>query len=151
MHKIAVFPGSFDPITIGHQTILLRAVNLFDKIVVAVGNNSDKKYLFDIESRISHIKQIVNGNNKIVVESYEGLTVNYCKTIGANYILRGLRITVDFEIEKGIAQANKTLTGIETIFLISDPLYSGISSTIVRDIYRNKGDISAFIPQGLKL
>ena len=111
----------------------------------------DKKYLFSLDERMRQINQVFSGMGNVEIKSYQGLTVNFCKEVEANYILRGLRNSTDFEFEKGIAQANKTLSGIETLFLISDPEHTGISSTIVRDIYRNKGDISAFIPKGLKL
>jgi pantetheine-phosphate adenylyltransferase len=144
--KRAVFPGSFDPITLGHIDIIDRAIDLFDEIVIAIGINYDKKYLFDLEQRRQFIRDTFKNQPKISVTTYEGLTINYCKEIEADYILRGLRNPADFEFEKAIAQTNRKLSGIETVFLLTSADTAFISSSIVRDIYRNKGDISSLVP-----
>ncbi len=152
MSKIAVFPGSFDPITKGHESIVLRTLPLFDEIIVAIGVNSVKKYLFDLDKRISLVEQVFKNEPKVRVDSFEGLTVDYCKKNKANYILRGLRTSADFEFERSIAMINKTmLDDLETIFILTTPELSAINSTIVRDIYRNGGDVSPFVPEGLEL
>ncbi|MBI2271579.1 MAG: pantetheine-phosphate adenylyltransferase [Bacteroidetes bacterium] len=152
MKKIALFPGSFDPITIGHESIIRRALPLFDEIIVAIGINSTKNYYLPLEKRKSLIQQVFAKESRIKVLSYEGLTVDFCKKVKANYILRGLRTSADFEFERGIAQMNKAMVhDIETIFILSNPEHSAINSTIVRDILRNGGDVSAFIPKGIKL
>lgn len=149
--KIAIFPGSFDPITKGHQDIILRALPLFDKIIVAVGENSSKKYLFSQEQRVKWIKAVFAKEKKISVEAFTGLTVDYCKKKKASYILRGLRTSADFEFERSIGQINKAMSGVETIFLLTAPELSAINSTIVRDIVINKGDASKFVPKEVKL
>lgn len=152
MNKIAVFPGSFDPITKGHESIVLRTLPLFDEIIVAIGVNSTKKYLFDLERRVEMVKTVFKNEPKVRVDSFEGLTVDYCKQHNANYILRGLRTSADFEFERSIAMINKTmLQDLETIFILTTPELSAINSTIVRDIYRNGGDVSPFVPEGLEL
>ena len=151
MEKVAVFPGSFDPITKGHESIIKRASSLFDKIVVAIGVNSSKKYMFSIEERIRFCEATFNESN-ISIDTYEGLTIDYCSNIGARYLLRGLRTSTDFEYESGIAQMNKAMKSeTETIFMLTPPELSAISSTIVRDILKNGGDVSQFIPSGIKL
>jgi pantetheine-phosphate adenylyltransferase len=147
--KRAVFPGSFDPITLGHIDIIDRAIDLFDEIVIAIGINYDKKYLFDLEQRRQFIRDTFKNQPKISVTTYEGLTINYCKEIEADYILRGLRNPADFEFEKAIAQTNRKLSGIETVFLLTSADTAFISSSIVRDIYRNKGDISSLVPESV--
>ena len=147
--KKAIFPGSFDPITLGHLDIIKRAIPLFDEIVIAIGINADKKYMFDIEKRTSFIKQSFKNEPKITTTTYTGLTVDYCKKINADYILRGLRNPADFEFEKAIAQTNRKLSGIETVFLLTSAETSFISSSIVRDILRNNGDISSFVPSAV--
>jgi pantetheine-phosphate adenylyltransferase len=147
--KRAIFPGSFDPITLGHVDIIERALPLFDEIIIAIGVNNDKKYLFDLEQRQNFIRETFSNNSKIKVMTYTGLTINYCKEIKADFILRGLRNPADFEFEKAIAQTNRNLSGIETIFLLTSPETSFISSSIVRDVYRNKGDISSLVPQSV--
>ncbi len=145
--KIAVFPGSFDPITNGHVDLIRRAVPLFDKIVVAVGINSQKKYLYSLDQRLRWLEAVFSDEPKIEIGNYEGLTVNYCKTIKANYMLRGLRNASDFDYEKTISQLNAVIgDNMETVFLISRPAFSHVSSTIVREIIRGKGDVSAFVP-----
>lgn len=148
MQKICLFPGTFDPITLGHVDIIKRAVPLFDKIIVAVGINAGKSPMFTPEQRQQWIEEIFKGEVKISAAVYEGLTVDYCKQVGANYILRGIRYVSDFEYEKTIADANRTLDpNIETFFLTGEPKYTSVASTIVRDIIRNKGNASLFLPE----
>jgi pantetheine-phosphate adenylyltransferase len=152
MTKIAVFPGSFSPLTIGHQSVIDRALPLFDKIIIAIGINYIKTQLFSIEERIKWIEDIYDINPKIIVKNYEGLTVDFCKKEGANFILRGLRDSNDFKFEKNIAQMNKDLNkDIETIFIITPTKLSHISSSLVRDIIKNGGDVSKFIPKEINL
>ncbi len=152
MSRIAVFPGSFDPITLGHYDIVQRALPLFDKVVVAVGVNSQKKYLFDLEQRLEWLREVFADKKQVEVASFEGLTAHYCQHIGARYLLRGLRNASDFDYEKTISQLNHIVgEGIETIFIISQPAYSHISSTIVREIIKGGGDASPFLPAGLEL
>ena len=152
MTKIAVFPGSFSPFTIGHQSIIDRALPLFEKIIIAIGINAKKTQYFSIEERIKWANDVYINNPKIVVKFYEGLTVDFCKKENANFILRGLRDAHDFKFEKNIAQMNNSLnTNIETIFLITPPEISHISSTIIRDIIKNGGDVSKFIPKEINL
>ena len=149
--KIAVFPGSFDPITIGHQDIIERALPLFDKIIVAIGINSSKKYHFTLEQRMEFIKLTFNNNTKIEVATYTGLTIDFCKSVNSNYILRGIRNSSDYLYENSIAQMNKAMNSdIETIYLSTIPELSAINSTIVRDIIINNGDASQFVPAVLK-
>jgi len=152
MKKIAIFPGSFDPITRGHESIILRAIPLFDEIIVAIGENAQKSSFFTMDKRLAWIQQVFAGNNKIKVEKYKGLTVDFCKKKKANYIIRGLRNSPDFEFECSIGQMNKILVPtIETVFLLTIPEYTALNSSIVRDIFRNGGDISAFVPKGIKI
>ncbi|HEY0898274.1 MAG TPA: pantetheine-phosphate adenylyltransferase [Sphingobacteriaceae bacterium] len=146
--KIALFPGSFDPVTKAHVDILRRSVSLFDQVIVGIGINSNKVALLDIETRKKMLEAIFKGDPKIEVRTYEGLTVDYAKKIGAAYIIRGIRTVADFEYEKGIAHINHALVPeIESIFILSKPGYSSISSTVVRDILRNKGDVRKFVPE----
>lgn len=146
--KIALFPGSFDPVTIAHVDILKRSISLFDKVVIGVGDNSTKRSKLKTEVRIKILQAVFNAEPKIEVVSYEGLTVNFCKEIGAQYMLRGIRTVSDFEYEKAIAQMNYALEpSIESIFILSNPGYSSISSTIVRDIIKHHGDVSKFVPK----
>lgn len=146
--KIALFPGSFDPITIAHVDIVIRSLPLFDKIVVGIGLNSSKQNLLSADKREEIVKSVFASYPTIEVRAYEGLTIDFCKQINASYMLRGIRSTGDFEYERAIAQINKTmLPGVETILLLSQPEYSAISSTIVRDILRNNGDVSQFVPK----
>ena len=152
MTKIAVFPGSFSPFTIGHKSIVDRALPLFDKVIIAIGINSKKNQYFSIEERMQWIKDVYPKNPKIEVQFYEELTVDFCKKKNANFILRGVRDSHDFKFERNIAQMNKDLDGnIETIVLISPPEISHISSTIIRDIIKNGGDVSKFIPKEINL
>ena len=144
--KVAVFPGSFDPITLGHTDIINRALPLFDKLIIAIGVNIDKKYMFDLETRKQMIEAVYQDNPKISVTDYTGLTVDFCHKHQLGFILRGLRNPADFEFEKAIAQTNRKLGNVETVFLLTGPETSFISSSIVRDIYRNGGDISSLIP-----
>lgn len=146
--KIALFPGSFDPVTIAHVDILKRSLSLFDKVIIGVGANSTKQPMLALQSRISILQSVFADEPKIEVASYEGLTVDFCRQTGASYMLRGIRTVSDFEYEKAIAQMNHELEpSIESIFIVSNPGYSSISSTIVRDIMRHKGDISKFVPK----
>lgn len=150
--RIAVFPGSFDPITLGHEDLIRRAALLFEEVIVAVGENSQKSYLYSLEERIRWLNEVFVDNDKITVDSYQGLTVNFCKERNSKFIVRGLRNSSDFEYEKQISQLNNIIgDGIETIFLISSPGYSHISSSIVREIIKNKGDASALIPKQIKI
>lgn len=147
MEKIAVFPGSFDPITVGHTDIITRALPLFDKIVIAIGRNSQKKYLFSLEERLQFINETFANEPTVSVSAYEGLTVSFCQQIKANYLLRGVRSAPDFEFERNIAQLNLALAPkVETILLICRPQYSHISSTIVREIITHKGNVETFVP-----
>lgn len=148
MKKIAVFPGSFDPITLGHLDVLLRSTKLFDEIYVAIGVNSQKAVLYPLERRLSWIKKICEPYPNIHVDYYEGLTAYYCKTIGAQYLLRGVRNSTDYEYEKTISQINqKLVSGLETVFIIAKPELSYISSTIVRELILGKADLKPFVPE----
>jgi len=148
--KIVVFPGSFDPITLGHVDLVHRAIPLFDEIIVAVGMNSQKKYLFSLEERLAWLEEVFKNDKKVKVDHFTGLTVNFCKEKNARYLLRGLRNASDFDYEKTISQLNNIMgDDLETVFLISQPAFSHISSTIVREIIKGKGDISAFVPDVL--
>lgn len=145
--KIAVFPGSFDPITIGHVDLVNRALPLFDKIIIGVGINAKKKYLFDIDQRVAWIESVFDNESKVTVDRFEGLTAHYCERVGARFLLRGLRNSSDFDYEKTISQLNFIVgKELETVFLISKPAYSHISSTIVREIITGKGDARPFLP-----
>lgn len=146
--KKALFPGSFDPITIAHVDILNRALPLFDEIFVGIGVNTTKQSLFSVEKRVEFLKRIFGKNSKVKYGEYEGLTVQFAKDIKANYIIRGIRSSSDFEYEKAISQMNQALNPeIESIFILSSPGFSALSSTIVREILRNGGDVSKFVPK----
>ena len=146
--RTCLFPGTFDPVTLGHIDVICRALPLFDKIVIGVGKNSTKTPMFSAEQRLKWFEEIFNDEPGIEASIYEGLTIEYCKKIGAGFILRGIRYVSDFEYEKAIADANRTLdANIETIFLTCEPKYTSIASTIVRDIIRNGGDASPFLPE----
>lgn len=152
MQRICLFPGTFDPITKGHVDIIERSVSLFDKLVIGIGSNASKQPMFSEEQRVNWMKELFKNDPRIEVVGYKGLTINFCKEIGAKYILRGIRYVSDFEYEKAIADMNRMLDHeIETIFLTCSPLYSTISSTLVRDVIRNGGDVSMFIPKGINL
>ncbi|MFL9484452.1 pantetheine-phosphate adenylyltransferase [Chitinophagaceae bacterium LWZ2-11] len=145
--RICLFPGTFDPVTLGHIDIINRALPLFDKIIVGVGMNSAKSPMFSPDQRIAWIKEIYKDNPKVESVVYEGLTIDYCKKIGAQFILRGIRYVSDFEYEKTIADANRAMDrSIETVFLTGEPKYTSVASTIVRDILKNGGDASPFLP-----
>lgn len=145
--NIVVFPGSFDPITNGHVDIVRRAIPLFDKLIIAIGVNSQKKALFSLDRRRSWLEQVFADERTVEVHDFEGLTVNFCQKVGAQYLLRGLRNASDFDYEKTISQLNRIIgDDLETIFYISKPEYSHISSTIVREIIKGGGDISSFVP-----
>jgi pantetheine-phosphate adenylyltransferase len=150
--KICVFPGSFDPITKGHVDLVERALPLFDRLIVAVGINSRKKYLFNLEQRLAWLKQVFKDQSKVEIGHFTGLTVHYCHEKGAKYLLRGLRNASDFDYEKTISQLNSIVgDNIETVFLIAQPGFSHISSTIVREIIVGKGDASPFLPTEIEL
>jgi pantetheine-phosphate adenylyltransferase len=147
MQRICLFPGTFDPLTLGHVDIITRSLPLFDKIVVGIGINTSKAPMFTPEKRLSWVKEIFKDEPKVEGAVYEGLTVNFCRKIDARFILRGIRYVSDFEYEKTIADANRTLDkSIETIFLTGEPKYTSVASTIVRDIIKNGGDASHFLP-----
>ena len=148
MSRIALFPGTFDPITLGHVDIVNRSLNLFDKIVIGIGTNASKVPMYSDEQRLNWLNEIYKNDSRVEASVYEGLTVDFCKKIGAKYILRGIRFVSDFEYEKFIADMNRTLdASIETIFLTCQPMYSSIASTLVRDVIRNGGDASSFLPE----
>jgi pantetheine-phosphate adenylyltransferase len=152
MKKVAVFPGSFDPFTVGHEGIVRRALSLFDKIIIAVGANALKKSYYSLETRKKMISKVFLDEPGIIVDHYEGLTVDYCKRIGAGYLLRGLRTAADFEFERAIAQVNKSMAhDIESVFLLTVPEHAHINSTIVRDIIRSGGDASRFVPEAINI
>jgi pantetheine-phosphate adenylyltransferase len=152
MKKTAIFPGSFDPFTVGHESIVRRAIPMFDKIVIMIGYNANKKSFFSIEKRLKWIKQVFQNENKIEVEVYGGLTVDFCKQTGAKYILRGLRTSADFEYERAIAQMNKKMhPEIETVFLLTLPEHTPVNATIIRDIIFHGGDATMFLPKGLDM
>jgi pantetheine-phosphate adenylyltransferase len=152
MKKVAVFPGSFDPFTIGHEAIIRRAMSLFDEIIIAVGANALKKNFYSLETRKEMIRKVFEKEPRVRVDHYEGLTVDYCKKNGAGYLLRGLRTSADFEFERAIGQVNKSMApGIESVFLLTAPEHSYINSSIVRDIIKNGGDASKFVPAAINL
>jgi len=146
MKKIAVFAGTFDPFTIGHQALVNQALPLFDKIIIAIGVNEEKKTMFPLEERFSMIEKSFMNDNKISVETYTGLTGAFCKKNNAQYLLRGIRNSTDFQYENDLTQANKELFGLETVFFISSPTLSHISSSLVRELYKNKGNYLNYLP-----
>ncbi len=147
----AIFPGSFDPLTLGHHDIIMRGITLFDELIIAVGVNADKKYMFTLEQRLEFITKEFNHEPKIKILTYEGLTVDFCEKVNAGFILRGLRNPADFEFEKAIAHTNRKLSDIETVFLLTSSGKSFISSSIVRDVIRNGGDYSILVPNTVKV
>ncbi|GAB1450506.1 pantetheine-phosphate adenylyltransferase [Draconibacterium sp.] len=152
MQKIAIFPGSFDPFTVGHESVVNRAISMFDKIIIMIGYNANKKSFFPIEKRMKWINQIFKDVDKIEVQLHDGLTVDFCKEVGARYILRGLRTSADFEYERAIAQINKKMhPEIETVFLLTLPEHTPVNATIIRDIVFHGGDASQFLPKGLDM
>lgn len=151
MNRICLFPGTFDPLTLGHTDIIDRALPLFDKLVIGIGRNSNKKPMFSETQRVKWIKEIYKNNPKVEVLAYDGLTVECCKKAGANFILRGIRYVNDFEYEKAIADMNRSMDNrIETVFLTCLPKFTSVASTLVRDVIRNGGDVSAFLPDVVK-
>jgi pantetheine-phosphate adenylyltransferase len=152
MKKIAVFPGSFDPFTVGHENIVLRGLDLFDEIIIAIGVNSTKQSLLKVEARLAMIKLVFNSTPKVRADFFEGLTVDYCKKVHATHMLRGIRTAADFEYERAIAQINKKmLPSVESVFLLTTPEHTPVNSTIIRDIIRNGGDASQFLPAGVDI
>jgi len=150
--KRAIFPGSFDPFTIGHESIVLRALDLFDEIIISIGYNSQKKGFFSVENRVKIINKIFEGNKKVSVKIYSKLTVDYCKENNINFILRGLRTASDFEYERAIAQMNHYMEeNIETVFLLTEAKHTPVSSTILREILKHDGNICQFIPKCIDL
>ena len=152
MNKTAVFPGSFDPFTVGHEALVIRALMLFDKVIIAVGENTEKKNLFTIENRMKMISKVFEGQSRVVVTRYRGLTVDFCRKNGASYILRGLRTAADFEYERAMGQMNRKMAPeIDTVFLLTSTEHTPVNSTIVRDIIVNGGDASMFVPSVIKI
>lgn len=149
--KRALFPGSFDPFTVGHLDIVERGIKIFDEIVIGIGTNSEKKYMFSLQQRLAFITRCFEHESRVRVATYEGLTVDYCRDIEADFILRGIRNNGDFEFEKAIARTNRHMSKIETVFLLTSAETSYISSSIVREIIRNNGDYSTFIPPQIKI
>ena len=147
MQRICLFPGTFDPVTLGHIDIIDRALPLFDKLVIGIGRNVNKTPMFSEEQRLQWIREIYKNDPKVEAVIYDGLTVDCCKTVGANFILRGIRYVNDFEYEKAIADMNRSLeANIETVFLTCLPQFTSVASTLVRDVLRNGGDVSQFLP-----
>jgi len=150
MQRIALFPGTFDPITLGHTDIINRALPLFDKLYIGIGRNTNKQPMFSEEQRLDWITSIYSNNDKVEAVVYDGLTVDCCKKIGANFILRGIRYVNDFEYEKSIADMNRSIAdNIETVFLTCLPQYTFIASTLVRDVLKHGGDVSKFLPESV--
>ena len=148
MANIAVFPGTFDPLTLGHYDMSYKALKLFDTLYMAIGHNTNKQHFFSLEDRLNILKATFPDNENLHVTSFTGLTVDFCKEVNAGFIIRGVRNTTDFELEKAILEMNKKLApGIETFLLTTDPVYTSISSTIVREIIRNRGNLSEFVPE----
>ncbi len=152
MQKIAVFPGSFDPFTVGHENIVLRALDLFDMIIVAIGIHSTKKPLLKIEARLKMVNRVFESHDQVSVDSFSGLTVDYCRKVNATHMLRGIRTSADFEYERAMSQINKRmLPSVESIFLLTSPEYTPINSTIIREIIAHGGDASQFLPSGIHI
>ncbi len=147
----AIFPGSFDPITLGHEDIIRRGITLFDEIVIAIGINAEKKYMFSLEERKKFLEETFKDEPKVSIVTYEGLTIDLCKKIKANFILRGLRNPADFEFEKAIAHVNRKMSKIETVFLLTAAKTSYISSSIVRDVIRNNGQYELLVPDAVRV
>ena len=145
MKKIGLFPGSFDPFTKGHEAVIAKSLHLFDEIIIGIGINSTKQYMFSLEKRISHIESLFTKSSNVRVEQFQTLTVNFCKEIGATHIIRGLRDSKDFQYEKSIAHMNFDISGIDTVFFLTEQKYSAINSSIIREIHKNNGPIDAFV------
>ncbi len=143
--KIGLFPGSFDPFTKGHEAVIVKSLDLFDEVVIGIGVNSSKKYMFSLEKRIAHINALFENEDKISVQQFQTLTVNFCKEVGASHIIRGLRDSKDFQYEKSIAHMNRDISGIETVFFLTEQKYSAINSSIIREIHKNNGPIDSFV------
>lgn len=152
MEKIAIFPGSFDPFTLGHESVVLRSLSLFDKLIIAIGNNSSKPGFFNVEERIELIKMVFTDYPKVEIMSYTGLTVDFCKSVNAKFMLRGIRTAADFEYERAVAQMNKSmLPDVESVIFLTTPELTPVNSTIVRDILLHKGDVSQFLPKKMDI
>jgi len=149
--KTAIFPGSFDPFTVGHEDVVRRGLSLFDQIIIAVGYNSNKKDFFPLEDRMNWIRDVFVNNDRVSVEKYEGLTVEFAKEVGCTHILRGIRTAADFEYERAIAQVNKAMSGIDSVFLLTTPEHTPVNSSIVRDIVKHGGDAGQFLPDAIKI
>ena len=145
MNKRGLFPGSFDPFTKGHEAVVLKSLSLFDEVIIGIGINSRKTYLFDIEKRIKHIESLFSNYPQIQVKTYQKLTVDFCKDISASHIIRGLRDSKDFEYEKSIAHMNEAISGIETVFFLTSQEHGAINSSIIREMYLNHADIRPFV------
>ncbi|HBI80630.1 MAG TPA: pantetheine-phosphate adenylyltransferase [Bacteroidales bacterium] len=152
MEKVAIFPGSFDPITVGHESIVYRSLSLFDKVIVAIGFNTNKKAFFSIDKRVAMIQQVFASEPRVEVISYDGLTVDLCNKLGVKYIVRGLRTSADFEFERAIAQVNRLMyPDIESVFMLTAPQHTPVNSTIIRDILLHNGDPGQFIPSSINI
>ncbi len=152
MEKIAVFPGSFDPFTVGHENIVLRSLGLFDRVIVAIGKHSTKKPLLDIKTRLKMVNDVFRTCDQVSADSFEGLTVDYCRRVNATHMLRGIRTSADFEYERAIAQINKRmLPTVESVFLLTTPEHTPVNSTIIREIIANGGDASQFLPESIQI
>lgn len=152
MEKVAIFPGSFDPITVGHESIVYRSLSLFDKVIVAIGFNTSKKAFFSIDKRVAMIQQVFASEPRVEVISYDGLTVDLCNKLGVKYIVRGLRTSADFEFERAIAQVNRLMyPDIESVFMLTAPQHTPVNSTIIRDILLHNGDPGQFIPSSINI
>ncbi|MCG8579495.1 MAG: pantetheine-phosphate adenylyltransferase [Bacteroidales bacterium] len=148
--KTAIFPGSFDPFTVGHEDVVRRGLSLFDKIIIAVGYNSNKKDFFPLETRMQWIREVFIEDERISVEKYEGLTVDFAREIGCTHILRGIRTSADFEYERAIAQVNKAMSGIDSVFLLTTPEHTPVNSSIIRDIVKHGGNAGQFLPEAIQ-
>ncbi len=151
MKRTAIFPGSFDPFTVGHEDVVRRALSLFENVIIAVGYNSNKNEFFPVEDRMQWIRDVFEGDDRIIVEKYEGLTVEYAAERKCSHILRGLRTAADFEYERAIAQVNKAMTGIDSVFLLTTPEHTPVNSSIVRDIIKHGGNAGQFLPDAIKI
>ncbi len=148
--KTAIFPGSFDPFTVGHEDVVRRSLSLFDKIIIAVGYNSNKRDFFPLDDRMQWIRDVFVNDDRIRVEKYEGLTVDFAREIGCTHILRGIRTAADFEYERAIAQVNKAMSGIDSVFLLTTPEHTPVNSSIIRDIVKHGGNAGQFLPEAIQ-